>query len=160
MLFLWSSKSEYLGEKLRYTSQWTINCNKSLDILDFYLRPFFGLLPPDYSISTPEISVVVVIGGLRPRPIPILGRNRFYLSVLEILSLPLEISVVVVIDQFRPQLIPFLGRYRFYFYPEILVMVVIGRLRPRPIQILGRYWLSLPAKYQFELELIWVVNDG
>ncbi len=24
------------------------NCNKSLDILDFYLWPFFGTLPPDY----------------------------------------------------------------------------------------------------------------
>ena len=105
---------------------------------------------------------MVVIGRLRPRPIPILGRNWFYLSThrhigrgrhrpiptttdsnsgsLSILSLPPKYWSWSISVSYDP------NRFQFWIVIQslstcnILVVVVIDRLRPRSIPILGRNW--------------------
>ncbi len=102
---------------------------------------------------------MVVIDRLRPRPIPILGRNRFYLSTpknisrgryrliptttdynsgsLSVLSLPLKYRSWSLSVGYDPD------RFQFWVvidsqYLRIPVVAIIDRLRPRLIPILGR----------------------
>ncbi len=136
------------------------------------------------SISTHEISVMVVIGRLRPRPILILGHNRFYLSTprnigpgrylliptttdsnsgsLSILSLPQNIGcgryrLVTIQTDFNS------GSNSTLSTCKISVVVVINRLRPRSIPILGRNRSITtttdydPVYNYYDLEWYWVV---
>ena len=85
------------------------------------------------SISTPEISVVVVIDRLRLQ----------LWVVIDFISLTLEISVVVVINRFRPQLIPILGCYRSISTPILSVEVLMVGYDPDRFQ----FWVIIDSQY-------------